>query len=63
MSCGALGGPAFNLAGEVVGVAFQSLSGGDNIGYLIPSDIVRHFLKYYRQAHMSASLDLSVDLH
>ena len=43
------GGPAFNLAGEVVGVAFQSLSGGDNIGYLIPCDIVHHFLKQYRQ--------------
>ena len=50
------GGPAFNLAGEVVGVAFQSLSGGDNIGYLIPCDIVNHFLKQYRQAVLLAVL-------
>lgn len=37
------GGPVvFN--GKVAGVAFQGLSRGDNIGYAIPSPVIRHFL-------------------
>lgn len=38
------GGPAFQH-GKVIGVAFQGLRGGDNIGYLIPPVVVRKFLK------------------
>lgn len=38
------GGPAFQR-GRVIGVAFQGLRGGDNIGYLIPPVVVRKFLK------------------
>jgi len=30
--------------GRVVGVAFQALAGADNIGYLIPAPVMRHFL-------------------
>ena len=46
------GGPAFNLAGQVVGIAFQSLAGSDaeNIGYLIPTNVIQHFLSDYRSA-------------
>jgi S1-C subfamily serine protease len=37
------GGPVlFN--GKVVGLAFQGLSSGDNIGYAIPVPIIQHFL-------------------
>uniref|UniRef100_A0A6B2L325 PDZ domain-containing protein n=1 Tax=Arcella intermedia TaxID=1963864 RepID=A0A6B2L325_9EUKA len=32
---------------EVVGVAFQSLSGADNIGYIIPPPVINHFLTQY----------------
>lgn len=41
------GGPAFNDDGNCVGVAFQSLSGEDaeNIGYIIPTPVISHFLK------------------
>ena len=38
------GGPVFQN-GQVVGVAFQGLQSGDNIGYMIPTTIIEHFLK------------------
>ena len=38
------GGPVFQ-DGKVVGVAFQGLSTGDNIGYMIPTTVIAHFLK------------------
>ena len=38
------GGPVLQ-DGKVVGVAFQGLQAADNIGYMIPTTIVRHFLK------------------
>jgi len=37
------GGPVF-FKGKVVGLAFQVLSRGDNIGYAIPIPVIRHFL-------------------
>ncbi|MEN8128521.1 MAG: trypsin-like peptidase domain-containing protein, partial [Planctomycetota bacterium] len=38
------GGPVFQ-DGKVVGVAFQGLTIADNIGYMIPTTIISHFLK------------------
>jgi hypothetical protein len=38
------GGPAM-LNGKVAGVAFQNLVGAENIGFIIPTNIVRHFLE------------------
>jgi S1-C subfamily serine protease len=38
------GGPVLQ-DGKVVGVAFQGLQAGDNIGYMIPTTIIAHFLK------------------
>ncbi|KAL1214824.1 putative protease Do-like 13 [Cardamine amara subsp. amara] len=37
------GGPVF-IGNKVVGVAFQCLSNSNNIGYLIPSSVVKHFI-------------------
>jgi len=37
------GGPVL-LNGEVIGIAFQGVSRANNIGYMIPSHIVNHFL-------------------
>jgi len=37
------GGPVLQ-DGKVVGVAFQGLQQADNIGYLIPTTVIRHFL-------------------
>ena len=40
------GGPAFSdiQRGLVAGVAFSKLRSGDNIGFIIPTPVVRHFL-------------------
>ncbi|KPK37143.1 MAG: hypothetical protein AMJ65_15305 [Phycisphaerae bacterium SG8_4] len=38
------GGPVIQ-DGQVVGVAFQGLTEADNIGYMIPTTVIRHFLK------------------
>lgn len=38
------GGPVL-LDGKVIGVAFQGISRASNIGYMIPSHIVKHFLE------------------
>ncbi|DBA92177.1 hypothetical protein WJX77_001540 [Trebouxia sp. C0004] len=43
------GGPAFaNLQeAKVAGVAFSKLSNADNVGYIIPYQIIKHFLQEY----------------
>ncbi|KAG2483061.1 hypothetical protein HYH03_018044 [Edaphochlamys debaryana] len=49
INSGNSGGPAFNEAGECVGIAFQSLKHEDaeNIGYIIPTPVIDHFLTDY----------------
>ncbi|XP_073041141.1 protease Do-like 10, mitochondrial [Primulina eburnea] len=37
------GGPAI-MGDKVVGVAFQNLSGAENIGYIIPVPVIKHFI-------------------
>jgi len=46
INSGNSGGPAFNSDGECVGVAFQSFGAeeAENIGYIIPTVVVMHFL-------------------
>ncbi|WCJ21423.1 DEGP protease 2 [Euphorbia peplus] len=45
------GGPAFNDQGECIGVAFQVYRSDDaeNIGYVIPTTVVSHFLSDYEK--------------
>ena len=38
------GGPVL-YEGKVVGIAFQGNSGGESLGYMIPSDVIKHFFK------------------
>ena len=38
------GGPVFDQEGNIIGIAMQSLSSADNIGYLVPTPIIKHFL-------------------
>jgi len=38
------GGPVFDEEGKIIGIAMQSLSTADNIGYLVPTPIIKHFL-------------------
>ncbi|OMP06592.1 Peptidase S1 [Corchorus olitorius] len=45
------GGPAFNERGECIGVAFQVYRSeeAENIGYVIPTTVVSHFLNDYER--------------
>ncbi len=38
------GGPAFDKEGNIVGIAMQKLKGSSNIGYLVPTPVIKHFL-------------------
>ncbi|KAJ3702015.1 hypothetical protein LUZ61_005720 [Rhynchospora tenuis] len=51
INSGNSGGPAFNDQGECIGVAFQVYRGDDaeNIGYVIPTTVVSHFLQDYEK--------------
>lgn len=39
------GGPALDNDNKIVGVAFQSLMGAENIGYIIPTPVIEHFIE------------------
>ena len=49
INAGNSGGPVVDLDGKVVGVAFQSLTSAENIGYVVPVPIVQHFLENIRR--------------
>ncbi|XP_071710998.1 protease Do-like 9 [Rutidosis leptorrhynchoides] len=51
INSGNSGGPAFNDKGACVGIAFQSLKHEDaeNIGYVIPTPVVMHFIRDYEK--------------
>lgn len=40
------GGPLFNLRGEVVGVTNMKLAFGEGLGFAIPVEAVRYFLRH-----------------
>lgn len=43
VNSGNSGGPALS-DGQIVGIAMQSLENAENVGYLVPAPIIRHFL-------------------
>ena len=50
INSGNSGGPCFDVqTSKVVGVAFQSLSDAENVGYVVPVDILKHVLEDYRR--------------
>ena len=51
------GGPAF-FEGKVVGIAFQSLDGGENIGDIIPYEVIRHFMEDIKDGKVDGFGDL-----
>lgn len=53
------GGPVMQ-DGKVVGVAFQSLSAKQSIGYFIPIPVIRHFLADLKDGHYDGFPDLGV---
>ena len=53
------GGPVLQ-DGKVVGVAFQGLRSADNTGYMIPTPVVRRFLKDIEDGHYDKYVDLGI---
>jgi hypothetical protein len=45
INAGNSGGPALDSRQRVIGVAFETLEGAENIGYIIPVPVVEHFLR------------------
>jgi len=45
------GGPVF-CDERIVGIAFQGISGGEGLGYMIPTEIIRHFLQDTEDGHV-----------
>jgi hypothetical protein len=50
--------------GKVVGVAFQGYSGdvAQNVGYMIPTPVILHFLKDIEDGHYDRYMDLSIGI-
>jgi S1-C subfamily serine protease len=44
---GNTGGPVLNSEGEVVGVALQARNDGEGLNYIVPIEILEHFLRDY----------------
>jgi hypothetical protein len=53
------GGPVL-LDGKVVGVAFQGLSRADNVGYMIPTIVVKQFLDDIKDGKVDEFSDLAI---
>ena len=51
INSGNSGGPVFDNAGQLVGVAFQSYAGSEvvNVGWVIPTTVIAHFLKDFER--------------
>jgi S1-C subfamily serine protease len=60
INAGNSGGPAVNERGELVGVSFEALDEGENIGYLIGAPVVRHFLRDMDSGSFDGFPDLGV---
>jgi S1-C subfamily serine protease len=56
------GGPLFNLAGEIVGITTARSSRGEGIGFAIPIDRVRLFLRALEQGMRGRSGVIGVEL-
>jgi len=60
INAGNSGGPAVNKRGRLIGVAFEALDEGENIGYLIGSPVIRHFLRDMESGAFDGFPDLGV---
>jgi S1-C subfamily serine protease len=60
INAGNSGGPAVNKRGRLIGVAFEALEEGENIGYLIGSPVIRHFLRDMESGTFDGFPDLGV---
>ncbi|MCK5504205.1 MAG: serine protease, partial [Thermodesulfovibrionia bacterium] len=63
INSGNSGGPVIS-GDKIVGVAFQGLSGGryDNIGYMVPTPVINHFLKDIEDGKHDGTPDLGISM-
>jgi len=55
------GGPVVT-DGTIVGIAMQGFDGGENVGYMIPSPVIRHFLADVADGHHDGFPRLGIDV-
>ena len=53
------GGPVFDEAGRVIGIASAHLKGGSNIGYIIPTEVLSHFMQMTENGLEASPLERS----
>ncbi len=53
------GGPVI-ADGKIMGIALQTLDGGENVGYMIPAPVVQHFLDDVADGHFDGFPSLGV---
>lgn len=61
INSGNSGGPVIK-DNTIVGVAFQALSTGANIGYMVPGTIIRHFLQDIKDGKYHGIPDLGIEI-
>ena len=59
INSGNSGGPAIS-DGEIVGVVMQGMLKSQNIGYLVPTSMIKHFLKDIEDKHYDGFADLGI---
>ncbi len=59
INAGNSGGPAVS-GGRLVGIAMQSLEEAENVGYLVPTPVIRHFLDDVRDGRYDGFPELGV---
>lgn len=57
---GSSGGPAIS-EGKIVGVVMQQITNSQNIGYLVPVEIIKHFLDDIKDGHYDGFVHLGID--
>jgi len=55
------GGPAI-VNGRIVGIATQGIEGSQNIGYIVPAPIIKHFLKGIRKSEYQGFPGLGIEV-
>ena len=55
------GGPVVK-DGKIAGIAFQNMSGEQNMGYIVPSTVVNHFLNDVKDGRFDGFPDIDVDI-
>jgi S1-C subfamily serine protease len=62
INAGNSGGPAFDQKGKIVGIAIQTITNADGIGYLVPVEVIQHFFKDIEDGHYDGYPDDGVSI-